>query len=105
MATRKDVKKQEEQLLDALRDSLDEAEKLLREAADATGDKASELRARAMESLTRTREGLADAQDALVEHGRRAVQATDEYVHEKPWQALAIAGLSGLIVGALLVRR
>lgn len=95
----------EEEFIDSVKDSLDDAEKLLREAADATGDKAIELRERAMKSLRRTREALYDTQDAIVARGRRAARATDDYVHDNPWQAIGVAGLTGLLVGMLISRR
>src|SRR3546814_3129730 len=69
------------------------------EAADATGDKAAELRESAMRSLKRTREALYDTQDALLERGRKAARATDDYVHDNPWQAIGMAGLAGVLIG------
>lgn len=105
MATRKPTKSSEEQIIDSVKASLDDAEKLLREAAGATGDKAAELRESAMSSLRRTREALYDAQDTLLEGGRRAARATDDYVHDNPWQAMGIAGIAGLLIGALICRR
>jgi ElaB/YqjD/DUF883 family membrane-anchored ribosome-binding protein len=103
--TTKDVESREDQFIETVKDSLDDAEKLLLEAADATGDKAAELRERAMRSLRRTREALYDTQDALVDKGRRAARATDDYVHDNPWQAIGIGGLTGLLVGMLISRR
>ncbi|KFJ50741.1 hypothetical protein DK45_4400 [Bordetella bronchiseptica] len=78
---------------------------MLREAASTTGDKATELRERALASVRRTREALYDAQDAVLERGRRAARATDDYVHDNPWQAISIAGVTGLLLGLLISRR
>jgi len=94
-----------EKLIDSVKSSLNDAENLLREAASSTGDRAAELRDRAMASLRRTREALYDAQDALLERGRKAARATDDYVHDNPWQAIGIAGLTGLLLGLLISRR
>ncbi|MFA5490236.1 MAG: DUF883 family protein [Candidimonas sp.] len=105
MATRKKAQTQEEAFIENVKDSLDDAEKLLREAAEATGDKAAELRENAMRSLRRTREALHDTQDELIERGRRAARATDDYVHDNPWRAIGAAGLVGLLIGALITRR
>lgn len=105
MALKKSSKTNEEQIIDSVKESLDDAEKLLREAADATGDKATELRENAMRSLRRTREALYDAQDSVLEGGRRAARATDDYVHDNPWQALGVAGIAGLLIGVLICRR
>ena len=99
------VAKDKDQLIDSVKSSLSDAENLLREAANATGDKASELRERAMTSLKRTREALYDAQDAVLEGGRKAARATDDYVHDNPWQAIGIAGVTGLLLGLLICRK
>lgn len=95
----------EDEFIESVKESLDDAEKLLREAAGATGDKAVELRENAMKSLRRTREALYDTQDALLEKGRKAARVTDDYVHDNPWQAIGMAGVAGLLVGMLICRR
>lgn len=105
MVSKRTAHSVEENFIESVRESLDNAESLLREAAETSGDKATELRERAMEAMDRTREGLHEAQDEIVRRGRRAARATDDYVHDKPWQAIAAAGLAGLVVGALMCRR
>ena len=105
MVTKSDIQGKEEEIIESMKASLDEAEAFLREAASATGDKAAELRESAMTSLRRTRESLRDTQDAMLERGRRAAQCTDEYVHDNPWQSVAFAGVAGLVLGVLLCRR
>lgn len=92
-------------MMASVKASLSDAERLLREAAVATGDSAAELRERAATSIRRTREALHDAQDVVYEKSRRAVRATDDYVHDKPWQAIAVAGVTGLLLGVLIGRR
>jgi len=103
--SKNDLQAKEDHFIDSVKESLDDAEKLLREAADASGEKASELRERAMESLRRTRVALYDTQDALLAKGRQAARATDDYVHDNPWQAIGVVGLTGLLVGMLISRR
>lgn len=109
MATRKNnapaVEVNEEAFIQNVKESLDDIERLMREAADATGDKASELRENAMRSLRRTRETLYDTQDELLAQGRRAVRATDDYVHDNPWRAITVAGVVGVLIGAIICRR
>ena len=104
MATKKTDDAAKERLIDSVKTSLNDAESLLREAASSTGDKANELRDRALTSLKRTREALYEAQDAVLERGR-AARATDDYVHDNPWQAIGIAGVTGLLLGLLISRR
>ncbi|HUH86943.1 MAG TPA: DUF883 family protein [Pusillimonas sp.] len=102
---RNDPQSQEDEFISSVKESLDDAEKLLREAAGTTGEKANELRDKAMESLRRTRVALYEAQDAVVAKGRQAARVTDDYVHDNPWQSVGIAGLTGLLVGILISRR
>lgn len=107
MATRKTapVSASRDSLIDDLKDSLDQAEKLLREAADATGDKAADLRERALKALDKGRDTLSETQENLLAQGRKVVHDADEYVQDNPWKAVGIAGITGLLLGALLSRR
>ncbi len=95
----------QEKVIDVLKTSLDDAEGLLREAAAASGERADELRELALKSLRATREALYDTQDAVLARGRKAARATDDYVHDNPWQAVAASGLVGLLLGLLISRR
>jgi ElaB/YqjD/DUF883 family membrane-anchored ribosome-binding protein len=94
-----------EQLVNDFKIVIADAEALIKATANQGGEAVSNLRAKAEESLAVAKEKLADAQDALIEKGRVAAKATDEYVHEKPWNAVGIAAGIGLLVGLLIGRR
>jgi ElaB/YqjD/DUF883 family membrane-anchored ribosome-binding protein len=81
------------------------AEDMLAQAANATGEKAAELRGRALEQLRALREKLADAQHAALEKGKAAAHATDDYVHDHPWRSILAAASLGVVVGLLISRR
>ena len=81
------------------------AEDMLAHAASSTGDKAAEMRARALDQLKALQSRLKDAQGAAVKKGKAAAHATDEYAHENPWRITAAAVCLGLIVGLLVARR
>ncbi len=95
----------QEKLLESLKVALGEAEGLLRSAANATGDQAAELRARAVDSLRATRESLYDTQESLLRQGKKAIREADDNVHDNPWQAVAAVGVVGLLLGLLISRR
>lgn len=95
----------QDKLIDSVKASLNEAEAMLREAAASSGDRAAELREKAMISLRRTREALYDAQDVMMARGRKAARQADDYVHDNPWQAIGVAAVAGLILGLLVGRR
>lgn len=81
------------------------AEDMLRQAKTATGDKAAELRERAMEQLKAVREKMHDAQQAVIEKSRAAARVTDDFVHENPWKAIGAGMAAGVLIGLLLNRR
>lgn len=81
------------------------AEDMLAQAASATGEKAAELRGRALEQLRALREKLADTQHAALEKSKAAAHATDDYVHDHPWRSILAAASLGVVVGLLISRR
>jgi ElaB/YqjD/DUF883 family membrane-anchored ribosome-binding protein len=81
------------------------AEDMLTQAANATGDKAAELRGRALEQLKALQGRLRDAQAAAVEKSKAAAHATDDFVHENPWRSILAAASLGVVVGLLIGRR
>lgn len=82
-----------------------DTEKLLAHTATLAGDQADELRLQIHESLARARETLQLTQESLVERGKVAVDATEEYVQNNPWQSVGIAAGIGFVLGLLATRR
>lgn len=82
-----------------------DAEEILRATAGIAGEKIVDLRERISERLSDAKLRLADAEAALVEKTKAAARATDDYVHEKPWQAVGIAAGIGFLVGVIIGRR
>jgi len=99
------VNASKDKLVDDLRMVVADAEELLKATANQTGERIAAARARAGESLQIAKARLEDAQAAVVERTRVAARATDEYVHDNPWQAIGVAATIGLILGALIARR
>ncbi|MFW8566401.1 DUF883 family protein [Orrella sp. 11846] len=105
MANKSSQKHLSDRLIDSVKTAIDDAEDLLRQAASETGDRAVQLRDQAMERLDRTRSAIRDMQDVVVDKGRQAAHATDDYVHTNPWQAVTISAVAGLLIGLLIGRR
>lgn len=82
-----------------------DAEDLLRATAGQAGEKVSAAREKIQDSLREAKVKLAEVEDMLIDKGRQAARATDEYVHDHPWKAVGIAAGIGLIVGLLISRR
>ena len=82
-----------------------DAEELLRATASQAGEKVVVARERIQASLASAKVKLSEAERAVLEQTKKAAKATDEYVHEHPWNAVAIAAGIGLILGLLISRR
>lgn len=75
------------------------AEELMHSTAAISGESVAMLRSKLTESLRVAREQISNVQEQAMQRGRHAVTATDSWVHEKPWQAIAAASLIGLVIG------
>ena len=95
----------QEKLVNDIRAVIVDAEDMLLATADQTGDKIAQLRARVEARLKDARARLLAAEAVLVERTRAAAQATDDYVHDNPWQAVGIGAGVGFLVGFILGRR
>ncbi|MBS1208849.1 MAG: hypothetical protein H6R19_1247 [Proteobacteria bacterium] len=92
-------------LLDESQDILHKTEKLIIDAAAATGKEAEILQARIIAGLREAKERLSSAEEIAVEKAKAAAKVTDQYVHENPWKAIGIGAAVGVVVGMLIARR
>ena len=103
MATQTEEAK--DRLVDDFKRVIRDAEALLKATADQTGDNIQSVRARAEETLREARLKLDDLQESILDRTKAAYRATDELIHENPWQALGIAAAVGFLLGMLTGRR
>jgi ElaB/YqjD/DUF883 family membrane-anchored ribosome-binding protein len=82
-----------------------DAEELLKATASQAGEKVTAARERIQDSLHQAKVKLAEAEDVIVQQGKLAMRATDEYVRDNPWRAVGIGAGIGLIIGLLIGRR
>ena len=94
-----------EKLVADLKVVVADAEELLRATASQAGEKVSAARERIQASLAKAKVKLSEAERVLLEKTKQAAKATDEYVHDNPWQAVGIAAMAGLVLGILISRR
>ena len=94
-----------EKLVADLKVVVADAEELLRATAAQAGEKVAAARERIQASLATAKVKLTEAERALLEKTKEAAKATDEFVHEHPWQAVGIAAGAGLLLGILISRR
>jgi len=84
---------------------IQDAQALFREATESSGGKADELRGKALEMLDAAMEKAQEVQAVALEKGKQTAQSTDEFVHEHPWQAVAVSAGVGLLLGLLIARK
>jgi ElaB/YqjD/DUF883 family membrane-anchored ribosome-binding protein len=94
-----------ERLVDDVAAVLAEAEEMLKRASVETGDKARDLRSQVETQLLRAKLKLQEIEGEAVDRAKAAARATDDYVHDHPWQAIGIAAVAGFAVGLLMNRR
>jgi len=82
-----------------------DAEELLRQAAQASGEQAAELRRRAQAAITSAKTRLTHVEQRVVGHAKSAAKATDVWVHDNPWPAVGAAAGIGLLLGLMINRR
>ncbi|MDN4572951.1 YqjD family protein [Pandoraea sp. XJJ-1] len=94
-----------EKFMTDIKSVLADAEDLLKQAANTTGERASELSDKALALLKQAKEKASDVQVVVVEKSKQAARVTDDYVHDHPWQAVGIAAGIGVVIGLLLNRK
>jgi ElaB/YqjD/DUF883 family membrane-anchored ribosome-binding protein len=88
-----------------VRAMVDDAEALLRHTVRDAGEGYDDARGRLERSLKTARAQLEGVEHAVLDNARRAKEATDEYVHEHPWQSMGIGAGVGLLLGMLISRK
>jgi ElaB/YqjD/DUF883 family membrane-anchored ribosome-binding protein len=84
---------------------LTEAEDLLRQAGNETGERARDLRGQVEAKLLAAKMRLQELQGEAVDQAKAAARVTDDYVHDNPWSAIGIAAGIGFLAGLLVSRR
>lgn len=90
------------ELVENLRDMIDEAEEMIMQTASHQMDETvEELRERLQEKVDRLKASYQQAEDHLL----NVASAADQAIRQKPYQSLGIAAGIGILVGLLLNRK
>jgi ElaB/YqjD/DUF883 family membrane-anchored ribosome-binding protein len=84
---------------------LQDAEELLRQAGQASGEEAKELRGRAQAAISRAKDSMFELEQRAVAQTKAAAHATDAWIHEHPWTALGVAAGLAFLVGLAVNRK
>ena len=82
-----------------------DAEAYLDASVGQTGMAYTAARKKLEQTLDQAKAQAAEAHRVLAEKTRPAARATDTYVHEKPWESIAMGVGVGLLLGLLVARR
>ncbi|MCE3263266.1 MAG: hypothetical protein K0R43_2345 [Pseudoduganella sp.] len=94
-----------ERLMGDLKRAVQDAETWLRNAASANSEDLGMVKAKFEDTLRTAKRDLLKLEDSMLARGKIAAQATDHYVHDHPWKAVAAGAAIGVIVGMLISRR
>lgn len=104
-----DTRAAKDKLLEDFGVVIEDSQQLLKALASAPGERVQALRSDLERKLGEARSRLGDLQDSALERGRAAARHTDEYVHENPWQSIAVgagvAAIIGIAIGIMLADR
>ncbi len=92
-------------LVDEFSAVLTEAEDMLKRAANKTGERAKDLRSQVEAKLLTAKLRLQELEGQAVDRAKEAARATDDFVHEHPWQSIGVAAAVGVVIGLLMNRR
>jgi ElaB/YqjD/DUF883 family membrane-anchored ribosome-binding protein len=94
-----------EKLSSDFRSIMEDVDSLMSATANQADGDIAALRARILDRLDGAKERVIDAQHEAVERAKKAAEATDNFVHDHPWQAVGVAAAVGVAIGVLIGRR
>lgn len=105
MATSKKIDKTQQALIEELKVAVAEAESMLKDVADKSDAEAELIKDKVNTILQRAGDSFNDIEQNVRAQSREAIQKTEAYVQENPWQTVGLAGVAGLLLGVIIGRR
>ena len=100
-----DLVQEKERLIADIQQLLTDAQGILTDASEHADDHVSRLRAKLSDNVDKVKDSLHSAKKHTRKKAREAADATDEYVHDTPWQSVGVAAAVGFLLGLLVSRR
>jgi ElaB/YqjD/DUF883 family membrane-anchored ribosome-binding protein len=82
-----------------------EIEESIDRMKDATDPEFTLVRAKVEASIGAVRQAIFDTGEQMQRHVQGAIEAGDNYVRQRPWEAIGVASAAGLAIGFVLGRR
>lgn len=80
-------------------------EDLIKSSTSLSGEELSKAKDKIQERIGDAKEALESATQGVMQRGRAAATATNEYVNHEPWKAVGIGAALGLLLGVVIARR
>jgi ElaB/YqjD/DUF883 family membrane-anchored ribosome-binding protein len=82
-----------------------DVEDLMARIADLKDADVVRVRGKVQRAVEATKQSLADGAEVIRQRAQDVASTADDYVRDRPWQAVGIAALVGAVVGILATRR
>lgn len=105
MTARSDLGHSSDRIVADFKGFIGDAEELLRAVSDLSGESVANARARFQDRLTEVKSLVSEGREMAINKARQAAAGTDEYVHQRPWQAIGLGVAIGMAIGYLSHRR
>ncbi|MCQ4232094.1 DUF883 family protein [Pseudomonas stutzeri] len=104
-AHRRNLHNAQNALIDEFHTLIGDTERLLKHTQETAGVQSEELRGKINENLARAKALLKEREASMREQSQAAIQCTEDYVQNHPWQSVGIAAGVGFLLGLLSSRR
>jgi ElaB/YqjD/DUF883 family membrane-anchored ribosome-binding protein len=84
---------------------LTDIEGLIKATTSLTGEDLERARAKLNARVTAAKESVEEVSSAIADQVRDTAKITNGYVHARPWQAIGIGAVLGLLLGFAFARR
>lgn len=88
-----------------LKNAAADAGDTLEDSKEQLGERYQSARARFQKTMSTAKTNLSSMEGKMGARARDAVDTTDQFVKEHPWQSVGIGAVAGLVVGFLMMRR
>ncbi|MDP9140205.1 MAG: hypothetical protein M3O62_05350 [Pseudomonadota bacterium] len=80
-------------------------EDLVKSTTSLTSEDLANVKARLSARIATAKLSIEEAGGAIADKARNTVKITDDYAHDRPWQAIGIGAAVGFLAGVVLARR
>jgi ElaB/YqjD/DUF883 family membrane-anchored ribosome-binding protein len=88
-----------------IKDLIADVEDLMARIADLKDADVVRVRSKVQRAVDATKQSLADSAGSLKRQAQDIASTADDYIRDRPWQAIGVAALVGAVVGILATRR